>query len=67
MKLSAIALLFAAVAIDSSEAVKVVQRTVSRSRDDDDEQEGAKKVSELDQIMNRYEDDEKHDAYVKSP
>ena len=40
-------------------------RTVSRLNDDEDGVE--KKVDEVDALMNKYDDDEKHEAYLKSP
>ena len=37
--------------------------------DDDDESAApvAKKLDEVDQLMNKYDDEEKHDEYLKSP
>ena len=37
-------------------------------RDDDDESAApvAKKLDEVDQLMNKYDDEEKHDEYLKS-
>ena len=34
---------------------------------DDDEEPQPKKTDELDDIMNRYDAEEKHEAYLKSP
>ena len=63
MKLSAIAMLLAVAVVDNTQAAKLVQRSATRDDDDD----GTKKVSELDSIMNRYDEEEKHAAYLKSP